>query len=111
MRLIVLDERSAFDQQTHAYAEYKAFSTMAGHDADVAEITVMLARPARDDDGRGDGGVVCAMTVRMTSGEFEQARAVARHAYAAIDEAVSLIRQRPSLAGGTPGRIQSATSH
>jgi ribosome-associated translation inhibitor RaiA len=92
MRLIVQDEQNEFSRQTHAYAEYRAFSGLVGHDADVADVTVELRRPAGENERHDDERVVCTITVRMTSGEIERALAVTRHAYAAIDRAVSLLR-------------------
>ena len=98
MRVIVHDERNEFNRQTHAYAEYRAFSGLVGKDADVADVTVDLTQPPRDEDKEDNRTVVCTIAVRMTSGEIERARAMARHACAAIDRAVSLIRHRQSVA-------------
>ena len=66
-------------------------------------MTITLARgPA--DGSEDDGTVVCTIAITMASGEVAEAQAVAAHAYAAIDRAVSLIRHTPSIANGTPVR-------
>lgn len=109
MRLIVRDERNQFNQQTHAYAEYRAFSSLVGHDDPVSNVTVTLTRaPGGGCDD--DTTVVCTIAVRMASGEVTEVQAVARHAYAAIDRAVSLIRRTQSAPGGAPGRTGTAAA-
>ena len=93
MRLTVRDERGQFNRETHAYAEYRAFSSTIGSHVPVEEVTVTLSRrPVVGTDTEG-GGVVCAISIRKASGDVVQVRAVARHAYAAIDEVVSRIRE------------------
>jgi hypothetical protein len=100
MRLIVQDQRRRFDQQTHAYAEYRAFSNLVGNERSVADVTVTLARePADGSDD--DAMVVCTIAVRIKSGDVTEVQGVARHAYAAIDKAASLIRQIQLTASGT----------
>ena len=104
MRLTVHDERRLFNQQTHAYAEYRAFSRLADRADPIDEVAVMLTRgPA--DEAHPDGPVVCRVAVTLRSGEGAAAQAVAGHAYAAIDGAVSLVRQIPLPA---PGRRRRA---
>jgi ribosome-associated translation inhibitor RaiA len=92
MQLIVKDERGDFGPQTHAYAEYRAFSGLVICDGPAEAVTVTLARRAAD-AAEDEGTVVCTIRAEMASGEVVKARAVARHAYAAIDGAVSLVRQ------------------
>jgi ribosome-associated translation inhibitor RaiA len=101
MRLIVEDEAKQFDQQTHAYAEYRAFSSLVGTNGSIESVTLTLTRRSAD-AAEDDGRVVCTIAVRLTSGEVAEARAVARHAYAAIDRAVSLVRRTPSIVAATP---------
>lgn len=114
MRLTVRDERKQFTRQTHAYAEYRAFSRLAGADPPVEDVTVTLARSAPDgngdeEDGRDDEdeGIVCTIAIRTGTGEIAEARAVARHACAAIDRAASLIRLAPTAAVGARHSLQS----
>lgn len=109
MRVLVRDQRDEFDEQTRAYAEYRAFSGLVGHGAEVSDVIVELGRRRRNDE-RDHERIVCMIAARLISGKTEHAEAVARHAYAAIDRAVSLIRRRPSLTAGTPGRTQVAHS-
>jgi hypothetical protein len=92
MRLTVRDDCNQFNQQTHAYAEYRAFSRIVANDLPADEVLVSLAsEPAADVEGN-DASVVCRIVVTMQSGEVAEASATAAHAYAAIDRAVSLIR-------------------
>jgi hypothetical protein len=99
MRLTVRDEPGHFDQQTHAYAEFRAFSSIIGSEVPAEHVTVTLSRgPASDgDDGER---VVCTIAVTMTSGAVAEARAVANPACAAIDRAVALLRGIQSTAAG-----------
>lgn len=93
MRLTIHDEREDFTRQTHAYAEYRAFSGLADREAPIEDVTVTLARRG---GGEADiGSVVCTIAVTLGTGEGAAVRAVAGHAYAAIDNAVSLMRQVP----------------
>ena len=80
MRLIVVDEHKHFSQQTHAYAEYRAFSGLAGTDDRARAITITLERrDAADAEGR----VVCTVAVTTGAGEAAEVRAIGRHACAA----------------------------
>jgi hypothetical protein len=97
MRLIVVDEHKHFSQQTHAYAEYRAFSGLAGTDDRARAITITLERR---DVADAEGSVVCTVAVTTSAGEGAEVRAIGRHACAAIDRAVSLIRHRPTRAPG-----------
>jgi hypothetical protein len=109
MRLIVEDDAKQFDQQTRAYAEYRAFSSLMGDDDSIEDVTLTLARrsaEASEDDGR----VACTIAVRLGSGAVAEARAVARHAYAAIDGAVSLVRRSLPIAAGTPIGARSVSA-
>ena len=92
MRLNVQDEGSRFNQQTHAYAEYRAFANLVGCDRSVGDVTITLAREPAD-GGDDDAMVVCTIALRVPSGEVTEVQGVARHACAAIDKAVSLIRR------------------
>ncbi len=104
MRLTVRDEPGHFDQQTHAYAEFRAFSSIIGSEVPVEDVTVTLSRgPASDDDR-----VVCTIAVTMTSGAVAEARAVACPACAAIDRAVALLRRIQSPATGDSAVARSA---
>ncbi len=94
MRLTVEDDARQFDQQTHAYAEYRAFASLVGTDGSIEDVTLTLTRRSADVP-EGDEEVVCTIAVRLGSGQVAEARAVERHAYAAIDRAVSLIRRTP----------------
>lgn len=105
MRLSVRDERHQFNQQTHAYAEYRAFSSLVHADFPVDDVTVTLTRGPGNDEADHEGRIACTIAVRMASGDVVEARAVARHAYAAIDRAVSLIRRR-SPATAVPVRAR-----
>ena len=110
MALIVHDERKQFDQQTRAYAEYRAFSSLVGSDGPVGDVTVTLTRgPADGSDA--DATVVCTITVTTASGEVTEVQAVARHACAAIDRAGSLIRQTQPTASGTQTRTRTAATN
>jgi hypothetical protein len=98
MRLTILDERQDFTRQTHAYAEYRAFSGLADRETPIEDVTVTLARREAAETATGDA-VVCTIAVTLGTGEGAAVRAVAGHAYAAIDNAVSLIRHVPLPAG------------
>ena len=101
MRLNVQDQGSRFNQQTHAYAEYRAFLNLAGCDA-VSDVTITLARePADKSDD--DAMVVCTIALTVPSGDITEVQGVAHHVYAAIDKAVSLIRRTQPTASGTAG--------
>ena len=105
MRLTILDERQDFTRQTHAYAEYRAFSGLADREAPIEDVTVTLARRGADAADTGDA-VVCTVAVTLGTGEGAAVRAVAGHAYAAIDNAVSLMRQVPlPAAAESPARV------
>jgi|GEM_PF-4584544 len=97
MRLIVVDEHHHFSQQTHAYAEYRAFSGLAGTDDRARAVTVTLERRHAAD---AEGSVICTVTVMTGGGEAREVRAIGQHACAAIDRAVSLIRQSHPVASG-----------
>jgi hypothetical protein len=91
MRLFVNNQRSQFDQQTCAYAEYRAFSSLVGTMEPVADVRITLTRrPAYG--ACQDGRIVCSIAVTMASGRATRAQAVSHHAYSAIDAAVSLVR-------------------
>jgi hypothetical protein len=106
MQLIVRDEHKQFNQQTHAYAEYRAFSSLVGNDSPVRDVMVTLTRgPADGSDD--DAMVVCTIAVRTMSGDVTDVQAVGRHAYAAIDRAVSRIRQAQLTASGTQARTRT----
>jgi ribosome-associated translation inhibitor RaiA len=96
VQLIIRDELRQFSAQTHAYAEYRAFSRLVGFDADAESVTVTLAHE-QSGHGEHDDRVVCTVALRRASGDVTEAHAVERHAYAAIERAVSLIRPVPSL--------------
>jgi hypothetical protein len=107
MRVTVRDQRHQFNPQTHAYAEYRAFSGLIGYDSPL-DVTVSLTRgPAR---GREDGRVVCTIAVTLASGETAEVRAVARHPHAAIDKAVSLLQERSPRPSGRPDPLQTAAA-
>ena len=109
MRLTIRDEPGHFDQQTHAYAEFRAFSSIIGSEVPVEDVTLTLSRgPAGDDDDDDDERVVCTIAVTMTSGAVAEARAVACPACAAIDRAVTLLRRIQSPATGASTIAQSA---
>ncbi len=103
MRLIVRDKHKQFNRQTHAYAEYRAFSSLVGSERRVSDVTVTLTRGPVDGT-EDDGTVVCTIAITMASDEVAEVQAVAPHAYAAIDRAVSLIRHTPLAADGRPVR-------
>ena len=105
MRLTILDEPQDFTRQTHAYAEYRAFSGLADREAPIEDVTVTLARREADEADTGDS-VVCTIAVTLGTGEGAAVRAVAGHAYAAIDNAVSLIRHVPLPAEEPPARAK-----
>jgi len=103
MRLIVRDKHKQFNQQTHAYAEYRTFSSLVGSDGHVGDVTITLVRgPA--DGTEANGPIVCTIAATMATGEVAKVEAMAAHAYAAIDRAVSLIRHSPISTHGTPVR-------
>jgi hypothetical protein len=106
MRLIVRDERNQFNLQTRAYAECRAFSSLVGNEGPVGDVTVTLTRGPADscDD---DAMVICTIAA-VAPGEVTEVQAVGRHAYAAIDRAVSLIRQTQRTPSGTPVRVRIA---
>jgi hypothetical protein len=54
----------------------------------------------RRDAADEEGSIVCTVAVTTGAGEAAEVRALGRHAYAAIDRAVSLIRQSHQLAPG-----------
>jgi ribosome-associated translation inhibitor RaiA len=109
MRLIVEDDAKQFDQQTRAYAEYRAFSSLMGDDDSIEDVTLTLARRSAE-ASKDDGRVACTIAVRLGSGAVAKARAVARHAYAAIDRAVSLVRRSLPIAAGTPIGARSVSA-
>lgn len=94
MRLVVRDERNEFNRQTHAYAEYRVFSSLADVAPPVEDVIVTLARCRRDERDGESGQAVCTIAIRTGSGELAAAEAVAGHVHAAIDRAASLIRRR-----------------
>jgi hypothetical protein len=88
MRLTVQDVKCDFDRQTHAYAEYRAFATLAGRADPIEDVTVTLARRGLEAE---EAQVSCAIAVRLRSGEVVGAEACAGRPYAAIDRAVRLV--------------------
>jgi hypothetical protein len=106
MRLTIRDDHHQFDRQTHAYAEYRAFSSLVGTGGAVEQVTVSLAR--RPDGPARDSHVACTVAVRLASGEVASVRAADRHAYAAIDRAVSLVRDAVPVAGHMRVRTRRA---
>jgi hypothetical protein len=103
--MIVVDERNDFNRQTRAYAEYRAFSTLVGRDEVVGDVKVTLTRgPA--DGTEFEGNVACTIAVEM-AGDFVEVQAVARHAYAAIDRAVAVLRRTPPIGSDTHGHSRS----
>ena len=86
MQLTVRDVNRDFDQQTRAYAEYRAFAALAGCGTPIEQITVTLAH--RD---AADGTVACRIAVRWCSGRLIDVEASAAHPYAAIERAVGLV--------------------
>lgn len=106
MQLTVRDEEKQFDRQTHAYAEYRVFSTLASDGSSHRAVTVTLTRM----DGTGSRyPVQCTVAVTMSCGDVARVRAPARHPYAAIDRAAALIgkavqrRRAQSVTLSTPG--------
>ncbi len=92
MRVTVRDKSRQFDRQTLAYAEYRAFEGLASRCADTDAVTVTLARPIGD-PVEDQGLVVCGIAVLAGTGEVFEVETVARHPCAAVDRAVSLIRE------------------
>jgi hypothetical protein len=99
MRVTVRDEHRQFSRETHAYAEYRAFSSTIGSHVPVEDVTLTLARRAAAATRTDGGGVVCTIRIRTESGDVVEAEAVARHPHAAIDRVVALIRENPSQDG------------
>jgi hypothetical protein len=89
MRLTVHDVKCDFDRQTHAYAEYRAFATLAGRADPIEDVTVTLAR--RGLEAEEEAQVSCAIAVRLRSGEVVGVEASAGRPYAAIERAVRLV--------------------
>jgi ribosome-associated translation inhibitor RaiA len=88
MQMTVRDEEKQFDRQTHAYAEYRVFSALAGDGSSHRSVTVTLTRM----DGTGSRyPVQCTVAVTMSSGDVVKVHALERHPYAAIDRAAALI--------------------
>jgi hypothetical protein len=94
MRIVICDGENCFDDQTHAYAEYRVFSSLAGETTSIRTVLVTLAgargaAPAPPEGGRA----ACSVAVTTTGGRRAEVRAVAAHPYAAIDRAAGLIRR------------------
>ena len=88
MQMTVRDEEKQFDRQTHAYAEYRVFSTLASGGSSHRSVIVTLTRM----DGNGSRHPVqCTVAVIMSSGDVAKVHALERHPYAAIDRAAALI--------------------
>lgn len=112
MRTTVLDEGKHFDRQTHAYAEYRVFATLAGDGSSPRDVTITLTRmEAYDSSG---SPVVCTVAVTTACGELTQVHALERHAYGAIDRAAELIakavRRRRKPGPAIPARNETARS-
>jgi len=86
MQLTVRDVNRDFDQQTRAYAEYRAFAALAGRGEPIEQVTVTLARR-----GGPAGTVACRIAVRLCSGEPIDVEAFAPRPYAAIERAAGLL--------------------
>lgn len=72
MRPIIRDYAAHFDPQTHAYAEYRVFSSLAARYACVIGIVVELAH-----HGRGSRTVVsCTIVITIAGGEILRAGVV-----------------------------------
>jgi hypothetical protein len=91
MQLTIRDVNHDFDQQTRAYAEYRAFAALAGCGTPIEEVTVTLAHH----DAAG-GTVACRIAVRSYSGRLIDVEAFAAHPYAAIERAVGLVSGHPA---------------
>ena len=86
MQLTVRDVNHDFDQQTRAYAEYRAFAALTGRGQGIEQVTVTLA----NQDAPG-AAVACRIAARLCSGELIDVEAYAPHAYAAIERAAVLV--------------------
>ena len=93
MRIELRDD-GQFDAQTHAYAEYRVFATVAPLGNLVRQVTVTLA-PADPSGAHPVSGerVVCTVSIVTGPGHRAEVRAKGRHPYEAIDSAAGRIRK------------------
>ena len=90
-------------QQARTYAEYRLFAALS-HLADterVRHVRLVLRRS----NHRGRDGVSCAVTVYREGAGYVRVRASGDHPYAAINQAVELLRMGGPGSGLTPGDI------
>ncbi len=73
-----------FGRQTRAYAEYRAFSSLARFSHIVDGATVMLSRAARQT-------MLCVVTVALANGRRVRIQSRGRHPYDAINRAADRI--------------------
>jgi len=102
---IDLRDESQLDAQTHAYAEYRVFATVASFGDLVQHVTITLAsaHPSGAHPVTGDR-VVCTVSVSTGPGQRAEVRAKGRHPYQAIDRAAGRMRNVLALHGsGRPG--------
>ena len=108
MQVTVRDARRYFNRQTHAYAEYRAFSRLASDGRAIERVAIALARvevarrrAAQDDGAPEAGSVLCQITVELAGDARIEVQAIAPHPHAAIDRAVALIGRQTAVARST----------
>lgn len=109
MRIEVRNERF-FDPQTHAYAEYRVFATLAPLGNRVRHVTITLAHADPSGAHPVSGArVVCTVSVTTGPGQRAEVRAKGRHPYEAIDRAAG--RMRNVLKQRTPESADTEVGH
>jgi ribosome-associated translation inhibitor RaiA len=115
MRIEIRDH-NAYGLQTHAYAEYRAFASLAalGNVAQHVIVTLASAHPSGADPVTG-ARVVCTIGVISGPGQEVEVRARGCHPYQAIDRAVSRMRHvltpRTSSRSGRKAARQVTPNH
>lgn len=84
MRIEVRDHQQRFDDQTHAYAEYRVFSSLARLSDSLRSATITLTS---EEQGGAGGGIVCTVAVTGGADSSAEVSARGRHPYEAIDRA------------------------
>jgi ribosome-associated translation inhibitor RaiA len=93
MMRIEIRDAYVFGTQTHAYAEYRAFASLAPLGNVAQRVTVALAAADRRGADPVTGvRVVCTITVMTGPGQEVEVRARGRHPYEAIDRAARRMR-------------------
>lgn len=102
MRIDVIGTDDTTTPQTHAYAEYRLFATLARHTRVIRSVRVVLRHAERNGSA---GRMTCAVDLVLEPSGSVRARAHGPHAFGAIDRAAERIgdlmdRQAPKAISG-----------